>query len=378
MNKIRAFLRHPVLSQIVSQPGATVDFTQVLAKSQVLLVRLNAELAEATELLGTAIVLRLLEAALARKRVPASERPPFLLYADEFQRFATPTFGTLLEEARKYAVGTTLAHQRRSQLSSQLQDAAKGAVNTVCFQVGSDDAREMAREFSAHQRGPIPYSKPDFAKWLWKLPDPTIDELSRTFDYGIMSVGCMDPDGKKHLATIILERLIEAVHARDRRMTPVPRGWQVVSFGVDHYVSDTIHAFNELRDRLIALTSFDADMLVGLPIGQAAAKLRLTNGMHYSRLRFPEAISREHSATVHAMLQQDTDAPTGLPFPLTLEFVSAGQRARQIRERNRRRYAPPGDSNPPGAPEPPPSPLPPLPTQPPPSPLPIQFEVDLE
>ena len=53
-----------------------------------------------------------------------------MLYADEFQRFATPTFGRFLEEARKYAVATTLAHQHRQQLTTDyLRASVKGALN---------------------------------------------------------------------------------------------------------------------------------------------------------------------------------------------------------------------------------------------------------
>src|SRR6185436_18355294 len=98
----------------------------------------------------------LLEAVLARQDVPAQRRSPFCLYADEVQLFATPNFGDFLQQARKYAVATTIAHQLRSQLPSELQDAVKGAVNVVSFQVMSDDAREMAREYVARRSAPLP------------------------------------------------------------------------------------------------------------------------------------------------------------------------------------------------------------------------------
>src|SRR5581483_311145 len=102
-----------------SQSGETLNFDEILARSQILLVRMNRQLAEASTLVGTTLVIRILEAALGRQQIPARQRPPFVLYADEFQRFATSAFGELLEEARKYNISTILAHQRRAQLSSE-------------------------------------------------------------------------------------------------------------------------------------------------------------------------------------------------------------------------------------------------------------------
>jgi hypothetical protein len=62
--------------------------------------------------------------------------------------------------------------------------------------------------------------------------------------------------------------------------------------------------------------------------------------MHQYRLAIPLALVPEHSHTVHAMLKLDT-APGGFTAPLTRTYVPAGERARRIRQRNRRRYQQP-------------------------------------
>jgi type IV secretory pathway TraG/TraD family ATPase VirD4 len=48
---------------------------------------------------------------MSRTDIPEKERRDFYLYVDEFQNFATPSFATILSEARKYRLALTIAHQ---------------------------------------------------------------------------------------------------------------------------------------------------------------------------------------------------------------------------------------------------------------------------
>ncbi len=47
-------------------------------------------------------VTKIYQAAMSRQNLAIQERRPFFLYVDEFQNFATETFGEILAEARKY------------------------------------------------------------------------------------------------------------------------------------------------------------------------------------------------------------------------------------------------------------------------------------
>jgi type IV secretory pathway TraG/TraD family ATPase VirD4 len=49
-------------------------------------------------------VTKIYQAAMSRQNLQRSERKPFFLYVDEFQNFATDTFGEILSEARKYGL----------------------------------------------------------------------------------------------------------------------------------------------------------------------------------------------------------------------------------------------------------------------------------
>ena len=82
---------------------------------------------------------------------------PFFVYIDEFAKFATPDFESLLAEARKFRVGFVLSLQTLSQvrtldrasgLESNLAQSILGNVGSiVCYQVGLQDARYIAEQF---------------------------------------------------------------------------------------------------------------------------------------------------------------------------------------------------------------------------------------
>ncbi|MFX7922541.1 hypothetical protein ABTK16_19545, partial [Acinetobacter baumannii] len=72
-------------------------------------------------------------------------------YVDEFQNFATDSFGSILSESRKYRLSLTLAHQFLGQLPPSLHDAVLGNAGSIlAFRVGADDAVELAPEIGLH------------------------------------------------------------------------------------------------------------------------------------------------------------------------------------------------------------------------------------
>ena len=342
MNKVRKFLRHPLLGRIVSQSGATVDFREIMAKRNILLVRLSTKYEEATSLLGTSIVLRLFETTLDRQNVAAANRPPFALYADEFQLFATPTFGHFLQQARKYNVATTLAHQVRSQLSGELQDAVKGAVNVVTFQVLTDDAREMAHEYDSNRAVSLPGN---LLVWALKHSDPTIQnaatELLQSLPYVTVRYDEETPALPIDALTHFFERrLRQAVREGNARATPFPAQYWYGTYDLETGGYARIaDAFAILRDRLLLSKRIDAGILSDLPIGYAAAKLEQRNGaMRQAVLHFPLAVTADRSTIVKMLFDHDGRLPDSWPQSLNPAYIEAGLRARRIRQHNRARY----------------------------------------
>lgn len=151
LNKVGQFLSMPVIRNIVGQPRSTVSMRQIMDEGKILLVKLPKGLIgeDNATLLGAFIVTQLQLAALSRADIPEKERRDFYLYVDEFQNFATESFGTILSEARKYHLSLTIANQYMAQLLPQIKDAVFGNVGTlIAFRVGADDASQLAREFA--------------------------------------------------------------------------------------------------------------------------------------------------------------------------------------------------------------------------------------
>ena len=151
LNKMNEF-SHVPLRNIVGQSITTFRLQDIMDTGKILLVKLSRRLEQPSNLIGSIIIAQLLNAAYAR---PTTKRKQFHLYADEFQNFATEDFATLLEEARKFGIATTIAHQNRGQLNSantqletNLKDRSRSVGNMVVFKINSKDADDLAGEFN--------------------------------------------------------------------------------------------------------------------------------------------------------------------------------------------------------------------------------------
>jgi len=147
-NKIGQVISNPSVRNILSQWHPRLDLDRVLARRQILLVRLpKGQLgADPANLLGSLLVTGILQAAM--RRGDAAGRVPFHLYIDEFQNFTTDAFASILSEARKYALTLTIGHQYLDQLLPSVRSAILGNVGSIlAFRLGADDAAIIANEF---------------------------------------------------------------------------------------------------------------------------------------------------------------------------------------------------------------------------------------
>ena len=152
LTRLDAFLRPRMVRGVVCQREAKLDLGQTIDQGKIFLGKLSqgAIGAENAALLGSLILSKVHQAAIARERMPEEARKDAFLYIDEFQEFRTPSLSSLLSGGRKFHVGLVLAHQNRRQLSSdELADSIlANAATRVCFRLGDDDARVLARGFS--------------------------------------------------------------------------------------------------------------------------------------------------------------------------------------------------------------------------------------
>jgi len=98
--------------------------------------------------LGMIFVMKFQAAAMSRSDIPESERQDFALYVDEFQKFSTDSFATIMSEARKYHLNLIVANQFTTQLSEEIRDAVFGNMGTVVtFRVGQNDVDALTRYY---------------------------------------------------------------------------------------------------------------------------------------------------------------------------------------------------------------------------------------
>jgi len=150
-NKVGQFLTSSIIRNIVAQPKSTIDMTDVMDNKKILLINVSkGRIGEDNSaLLGAMLITRLQLAAMDRAKIPEEDRIDFHLYVDEFQNFATESFGTILSEARKYRLNLTIAHQYITQMEEEVSDAVFGNAGTiVSFRVGANDAEYMEKEFA--------------------------------------------------------------------------------------------------------------------------------------------------------------------------------------------------------------------------------------
>ena len=165
LNKLRAFLLRRPVRAIVGQPTSTIHVPRVLDQGRLLLVRVpKGTLGEDTSrLLGSFVVARVWQAALARAARPEQQRPDAALYVDEVHNYLSlPTpLADMLAEARGYRLSLCLAHQHLGQLPREMRDAlSANARSKLYFQLSPEDARALERlvepDLAAHDLAHLP------------------------------------------------------------------------------------------------------------------------------------------------------------------------------------------------------------------------------
>ena len=154
-NRLRKFLRNDIIRQVIGQQHHTLDFAEAMQNGKIVLINLsggNKISHENSQLLGIMIVNEIFRVAKLRNpRDP--DLKPFRLYIDEFAQFVTRDIARALEEARKYKLFLTLAHQHLAQLRSEDEylyaSVMTNCKNKVVFGgLSKEDAEIMTDEIS--------------------------------------------------------------------------------------------------------------------------------------------------------------------------------------------------------------------------------------
>ena len=157
-SKFGPFITNTTIRNIIGQPKSAFNIREIMDNQKILMVNLSKGKIWAlnAQLLWLIFVSKINMAAMSRADMPEEERKDFYLYVDEFQNFATETFGEILSEARKYHLALIMAHQYIAQIwqqwkewKSSIKDAVFGNAGTIMsFKVGADDAEYMEKEYA--------------------------------------------------------------------------------------------------------------------------------------------------------------------------------------------------------------------------------------
>lgn len=154
LTRLDTFLRRKPIRQMVCLKEKALDFAAIMNGGKIFLARIPQGLIgeENAHLLGTLLVSKFHQLAMARQQDDAAKRKDFYLYIDEFHHFVTPSMSSILSEARKYRLGLILAHQELRQLDSRGVDLSSAVLSNpysrICFRVGDQDAKRLAEGFS--------------------------------------------------------------------------------------------------------------------------------------------------------------------------------------------------------------------------------------
>jgi hypothetical protein len=151
LNRLDELLATESVRHILGQETNLFNFRDLMDNQKIVLLKVSKGVlgSDNATLLGSLLVWKIYEAAMSRADIPAQDRQDFYLYVDEFQNFATESFGEILSEARKYNLSLTFANQFLSQLPSSIRKTIFGNVaNFLSFRVGAEDAAAVAAEFA--------------------------------------------------------------------------------------------------------------------------------------------------------------------------------------------------------------------------------------
>lgn len=160
--KFGPFITNTTMRNIIGQTKSAFNLRKVMDDQKVLMVNLSkGKIGDLNaQLLGLIMVSKINMAAMSRADMPEEKRKDFYLYVDEFQNFATDTFGEILSEARKYKLALIMAHQFIAQIGGSgdkqgkwgkpsIKDAVFGNAGTIMsFKVGADDAEYLEKEYA--------------------------------------------------------------------------------------------------------------------------------------------------------------------------------------------------------------------------------------
>lgn len=189
LKRLWGVLSTPAFERMFAQESNKLDMFDALNSGKIILVSTAKDLLkqDGSALFGRFFIALINQATLERATVQAADRTPAFVYIDEAQEYFDESIETILNQARKYGVGLTLAHQALDQLSPRLRAVLFANTSIKCAGgVSAKDARALSDELHTHhdfigsmRRRP---ERSEFAVWVKHLTTQAV-RLSTPLGY---------------------------------------------------------------------------------------------------------------------------------------------------------------------------------------------------
>lgn len=128
---------------ILLQEETTIRIADIMNDGKILLANLSkGDIGEdQSEFFGTILTSLIWMAAYQRTKIPEKKRRDFFVYVDEFQNFATPQFGAITSEGRKFHVSLIVSHQNIAQMPDKdlVKVIAGNAATIISLRANPED-----------------------------------------------------------------------------------------------------------------------------------------------------------------------------------------------------------------------------------------------
>ena len=142
-HRLGQFITSKRSRHILLQNKSTIRITDIMNEGKILLVNLSkGKIGEDQSMFfGTILTSFIWMAAYQRVDIPMKKRRDFFVYVDEFQNFATPQFGAITSEGRKFHISLIVSHQNIAQIEDKdlVKVIAGNAATIICLKANPED-----------------------------------------------------------------------------------------------------------------------------------------------------------------------------------------------------------------------------------------------
>lgn len=147
--RLWSILSYPTLERVFSHEENAIDLFEMMNAGKIVVINTAKDLLkeDGSQVLGRFFIALIGQAALERATLPAADRRPCFVYVDEAHEYFDERIEDLLNQARKFRVGLSLAHQNLDQLSVRLRATFMASTSIkLAGGVSSKDARTFAED----------------------------------------------------------------------------------------------------------------------------------------------------------------------------------------------------------------------------------------